>query len=108
MFVGTHDFLSFMKKSKEESTVHFHSIFIIDKFILNDAQTIFLFSFMQKRARFTTRTIDSFTIESGQPIVFINNQNKASDHYEYIDIRIKSRAFVYQQVSHLNVVIISA
>lgn len=78
MFLGIHDFRSFMKTSKEQRT--------------------FL-------TRFCWRSIESIEIRPGTTLATSFNAEKTLGLYDFWDIEFKSKAYFYRQVRRIRTII---
>lgn len=91
LFVGDHDFRTFMKPSKEEKAVSISALI---------SCTLYLFFVLiqQKQPSFARRKIHSLIIEPGKPCVTSYNLPICEQLYQYWNIRICAKSFVYRQV----------
>ncbi|EDW68781.2 tRNA pseudouridine synthase-like 1 [Drosophila virilis] len=76
MFLGVHDFRSFMSVSRQKSPSRDHPMF-------------------------TVRKIDEINIRAGQSLALGPNATLASQIYDYWDIEIKAKSFLYKQVRRI-------
>lgn len=74
IFLGLHDFRTFMSVSRQHSPTRDHP-------------------------RYTVRTIDEITIKPGKSAAVGANAELAENIYDYWEIEIKAKAFLYKQVS---------
>ncbi|XP_055547637.1 tRNA pseudouridine synthase-like 1 [Wyeomyia smithii] len=75
LFVGYHDFRTFMAVSRGNPR--------------------------QQDASFTLRRIHDISVVKGAPMVSTFNRDLAEQYYDYWDIRIKGRSFLYKQVRRM-------
>lgn len=76
LFVGKHDFRTFMSVSRQKNNARDHPMF-------------------------TVRQIDSINIKKGQTLATASNAVKALELYEYWDIEITGKSFLYKQVRRI-------
>lgn len=76
MFVGLHDFRTFMSVSRQKSPSRDHPMF-------------------------TLRKIDEINILPGRTLALASNATLASETYDYWDIQIKAKSFLYKQVRRI-------
>ncbi|EDV95962.1 tRNA pseudouridine synthase-like 1 [Drosophila grimshawi] len=76
MFLGLHDFRTFMSVSRQKSPSRDHPMF-------------------------TVRKIDEINIRPGQTLALGPNAKLATQTYDYWDIEIKAKSFLYKQVRRI-------
>ncbi|XP_060660904.1 tRNA pseudouridine synthase-like 1 [Drosophila nasuta] len=76
MFVGVHDFRTFMSTSRQKTPSRDHPMF-------------------------TVRKIDEINIRPGRSLALAQNGVLATETYDYWDIEIKARSFLYKQVRRI-------
>ncbi|KAH8262346.1 hypothetical protein KR026_000018, partial [Drosophila bipectinata] len=76
MFIGIHDFRTFMSVSRQKSPSRDHPMF-------------------------TLRKIDDIAIRPGKALAVANNAALAADTYDYWDIEIRAKSFLYKQVRRI-------
>lgn len=74
MFLGLHDFRTFMSVSRQQSPTRDHP-------------------------RYTVRTIDEIIVKPGKSSAIGANAELAENIYDYWEIEFKAKAFLYKQVS---------
>lgn len=76
MFLGLHDFRTFMSVSRQKSSSRDHP-------------------------RFTVRTIEEINIKPGKTTAVGSNAVRAESVYDYWDIEVKAKSFLYKQVRRI-------
>ncbi|XP_001352470.4 tRNA pseudouridine synthase-like 1 [Drosophila pseudoobscura] len=76
MFIGVHDFRTFMSVSRQKSLSRDHPMF-------------------------TLRKIDEINIRPGRTLALPSNATLAAETYDYWDIEIKAKSFLYKQVRRI-------
>ncbi|XP_037722928.1 tRNA pseudouridine synthase-like 1 [Drosophila subpulchrella] len=76
MFIGVHDFRTFMSVSRQKGPSRDHPMF-------------------------TVRKIDEINIRPGRSLALAPNASLASETYNYWDIEIKAKSFLYKQVRRI-------
>ncbi|KAH8371065.1 hypothetical protein KR093_006087 [Drosophila rubida] len=76
MFVGVHDFRTFMSTSRQKTPSRDHPMF-------------------------TVRKIDEINIRPGRSLALAQNNVLATQTYDYWDIELKARSFLYKQVRRI-------
>lgn len=76
MFIGVHDFRTFMSVSRQKSPSRDHPMF-------------------------TLRKIDEINIRPGRTLAVASNAALAADSYDYWDIEIRAKSFLYKQVRRI-------
>ncbi|KAH8301946.1 hypothetical protein KR044_001242, partial [Drosophila immigrans] len=76
MFIGVHDFRTFMSTSRQKSSSRDHPMF-------------------------TVRKIDEINIRPGRSLALGQNGVLATETYDYWDIEIKAKSFLYKQVRRI-------
>lgn len=90
--IGKRDFRTFMSSNKEDKTVRYsYRLFSYNLRVI-------LAICLQKKPSFSKRRLDSIEIVPGKSL---NVQNKESN-FEYWEIRVKAKSFVYRQVRRRN------
>ncbi|KAI8039362.1 tRNA pseudouridine synthase-like 1 [Drosophila gunungcola] len=76
MFIGIHDFRTFMSVSRQKGPSRDHPMF-------------------------TVRKIEEINIHPGKPLALAANATLATETYDYWDIEIKAKSFLYKQVRRI-------
>ncbi|XP_016934290.3 tRNA pseudouridine synthase-like 1 [Drosophila suzukii] len=76
MFIGVHDFRTFMSVSRQKGPSRDHPMF-------------------------TVRKVDEINIRPGRSLALAPNASLASETYNYWDIEIKAKSFLYKQVRRI-------
>jgi len=76
MFIGVHDFRTFMSVSRQKGPSRDHPMF-------------------------TVRKVDEINIRPGRSLALVPNASLASETYNYWDIEIKAKSFLYKQVRRI-------
>ncbi|XP_017028714.1 tRNA pseudouridine synthase-like 1 isoform X1 [Drosophila kikkawai] len=76
MFIGVHDFRTFMSVSRQKGPTRDHPMF-------------------------TLRKIDEINILAGRSLALASNATLATETYDYWDIEIKAKSFLYKQVRRI-------
>ncbi|XP_017066404.1 tRNA pseudouridine synthase-like 1 isoform X2 [Drosophila eugracilis] len=76
MFIGVHDFRTFMSVSRQKGPSRDHPMF-------------------------TVRKIDEVNIQPGKTLALAANATLAAETYDYWDVKIKAKSFVYKQVRRI-------
>lgn len=76
MFIGVHDFRTFMSVSRQKSPSRDHP-------------------------RFTLRKIDDISIRPGRALAVAGNAALAANSYDYWEIEIRAKSFLYKQVRRI-------
>ncbi|KAH8349879.1 hypothetical protein KR084_008610 [Drosophila pseudotakahashii] len=75
-FIGLHDFRTFMSVSRQKGPSRDHPMF-------------------------TVRKIDEINIRPGKTLALATNATRAAETYDYWDIEIKAKSFLYKQVRRI-------
>lgn len=103
LFHGNHDFRTFMglnPQNKERVIIKFTLIFSIYCFKYNLLIT-------QDHASFTRRSISHISIDAAQPVCNPSNAERANSIYDFWNISMTGRSFVYRQVRRMVGVILA-
>lgn len=96
MFVGKHDFRSFMQYSKEQKTVREK---ILRSFYINFDKFFYTY---KKDACYAQRKMLSVTVEQSIASVLSTNRMMCDEYFKFYDITFMANSYVYRQVIQIN------